>query len=70
MLRSVFGTALYLAAFGLLSLALGGLIRRTAGAIAILIALLIFLPASAGGLLETHALNFPDADHLIADVSN
>lgn len=52
-LRSVFGTALYLAAFGLLSLALGALIRRTAGAIAILIALLIFLPASAGGLPAT-----------------
>lgn len=36
--------------FGLLALGLGALIRRTAGAIAILIALLIFLPASAGAL--------------------
>jgi ABC-2 type transport system permease protein len=36
--------------FGLLALGLGALIRRTAGALAILIALLIFLPASAGAL--------------------
>jgi ABC-2 type transport system permease protein len=36
--------------FGLLSLGLGTLIRRTAGAIAILIAVLIFLPASVGAL--------------------
>ena len=49
-LRSVFGGGLYLAVFGLLSLGLGALIRRTAGAIAILITLLIFLPASVGAL--------------------
>ena len=49
-LRTVLGAALYLAVFGLLSLGLGALIRRTAGAIAIVIALLIFLPAAAGGL--------------------
>ena len=49
-LRSVLGTGLYLAVFGLLSLGLGALIRRTAGAIATLIALLIFLPVSAGAL--------------------
>jgi ABC-type transport system involved in multi-copper enzyme maturation permease subunit len=49
-LRSVFGAGLYLAVFGLLSLGLGALIRRTAGAIAILITLLIFLPASVGAL--------------------
>jgi ABC-type transport system involved in multi-copper enzyme maturation permease subunit len=49
-LRSVIGGGLYLAVFGLLSLGLGALIRRTAGAIAILITLLIFLPASVGAL--------------------
>lgn len=49
-LRPVFGGALYLAVFGLLSLGLGALIRRTAGAIAILTAVLIFLPASVGAL--------------------
>lgn len=49
-LRPVLGAALYLAVFGLLSLGLGALIRRTAGAITVLIALLIFLPASAGAL--------------------
>lgn len=49
-LRSVIGTALYLAVLGLASLGLGALVRRTAGAIAILIALLIFLPVSAGAL--------------------
>jgi hypothetical protein len=49
-LRSVAGAALYLAVSGLLSLGLGALIRRTAGAIAILIALLIFLPVSVGAL--------------------
>jgi hypothetical protein len=41
---------LYLAAFGLLALGLGTLIRRTAGAVAILIGVLIFLPAAVGAL--------------------
>ena len=49
-LRPVVGAALYLAVFGLASLGLGALIRRTAGAIAILIAVLIFLPISVGAL--------------------
>ena len=49
-LRPVFGTALYLAVTGLLSLGLGALVRRTAGAIAVLIALVILLPISAGAL--------------------
>jgi ABC-2 type transport system permease protein len=48
-LRPVFGAALYLATSGLLSLGLGALIRRIAGAVAILIAL-IFLPVSDGAL--------------------
>jgi ABC-2 type transport system permease protein len=49
-LRSVFGAAGYLAIFELFSLSLGALIRRTAGAIAVLITVLIFLSASIGAL--------------------
>lgn len=49
-LRSVLGTGLYLAVLGLLSLGLGALVRRTAGAIAILVVLLVFLPAAVGAL--------------------
>jgi len=49
-LRSVLRGALYLAIFGLLSLGLGALIRRTAGALAVLIVVLILLPAAAGAL--------------------
>ena len=49
-LRAVLGAAMYLAVFGLLSLGLGALIRRTAGAITVLIAVLVFLPASVGAL--------------------
>ena len=45
-LRPVLGTALYLAVLGLLALGLGALTRRTAGALAILIAILIFLPVA------------------------
>jgi ABC-2 type transport system permease protein len=52
-LPSVFGAALYLAVSGLLALALGALIRRTAGAIAAWIALVIFLPIAAGALPAT-----------------
>jgi ABC-2 type transport system permease protein len=48
--RAVLGAALYLAVSGLLALGLGALIRRTAGAITTLTALLIFLPVSAGAL--------------------
>jgi len=49
-LRAVLGAALYLAMLGLLALGLGALIRRTAGALAVLIAVLIFLPVSVGAL--------------------
>jgi ABC-type transport system involved in multi-copper enzyme maturation permease subunit len=52
-LRPVVGAALYLAVFGLASLGLGALIRRTAGAIAILIAAVIFLPVAVGALPAT-----------------
>jgi ABC-2 type transport system permease protein len=49
-LRPVAGAALYLAVLGLLALGLGALTRRTAGALAVLIAVLIFLPVSVGAL--------------------
>jgi ABC-2 type transport system permease protein len=49
-LRPVLGGALYLAVFGLLSLGIGGLVRRTGGGIAALIGLTIFLPVAAGAL--------------------
>jgi hypothetical protein len=52
-LRPVLGAALYLAVLGLLALGLGALTRRTAGALAILIALLIFLPVAVGALPAT-----------------
>ena len=43
-LRVVIGSALYLTAAGLLGLALGALLRHTAGAISLLVGLLIVLP--------------------------
>ncbi len=49
-LRSVIGTGLYLAALGLLALGIGTLIRRTAGAIAAVIGLIIILPVFFQGL--------------------
>lgn len=49
-LRPVLGAALYLAVFGLLALGLGALVRRTAGAIAMLIGVLIILPGLVGAL--------------------
>ena len=49
-LRPVFGGALYLAVFGLLALGIGALARRTAGGIAALIVLTIFVPVAAGAL--------------------
>jgi ABC-2 type transport system permease protein len=49
----VLGAALYLAVTGMLALALGALIRRTAGAIATLIALVIFVPIAVGALPAT-----------------
>lgn len=43
-LRVVFGAAGYLSAIGLIGLALGALVRRTAGAVAALFALILVLP--------------------------
>jgi ABC-2 type transport system permease protein len=49
-LRSVLGAGLYLAVLGLLGLGLGTLIRRTAGAIATLVGLILILPVFIQGL--------------------
>jgi len=49
-LRAVVGAAVYLTAIGLLGLALGVLLRRTAGAIATLFGLVLVLPALASAL--------------------
>ena len=52
-LRSVIGAALYLAVLGLLALGLGALIRRTAGAIAAIVAVIIILPVLVQGLSQS-----------------
>jgi ABC-type transport system involved in multi-copper enzyme maturation permease subunit len=52
-LRSVIGASLYLAVLGLLGLGLGALIRRTAGAIATLVGLILILPMLVQGLSVT-----------------
>ncbi|MEY2565648.1 MAG: type transport system permease protein [Actinomycetota bacterium] len=44
-LRTVVGTALYLAVLGLLSMGIGALIRKTAGAITAVVGMLFVLPA-------------------------
>jgi ABC-2 type transport system permease protein len=49
-LRSVLGAGLYLAILGLLGLGLGTLIRRTAGAVAALVGLVLILPVLVQGL--------------------
>jgi len=49
-LRAVFGAGLYLAAVGLMGMALGFVIRNAAGAVSILFGLLIILPVVAQAL--------------------
>jgi hypothetical protein len=49
-LRAVFGVALYLTVLSVLALALGAIIRNTAGAITALFAIIIVLPAIAAAL--------------------
>jgi ABC-2 type transport system permease protein len=49
-LRSVLGAGLYLAVLGLFALGLGTLVRRTAGAIAAVVGLVIILPVLVQGL--------------------
>jgi ABC-2 type transport system permease protein len=51
--RSVFGAGLYLAVLGLLGLGLGTLIRRTAGAVATVVGLIVILPVLVQGLPAT-----------------
>lgn len=48
--RAVIGAGLYLTVVGLLALGLGTLIRRTAGAIAVVVALMFILPGVVGAL--------------------
>ncbi|HEX6519692.1 MAG TPA: ABC transporter permease [Streptosporangiaceae bacterium] len=55
--RAVIGAILYLTVLGLFALAIGGLIRHTAGAIAIVIALVIVVPPLVGlipGTIANH----------------
>lgn len=47
-LRTIFGTGLYLAVLGLLALGLGTIIRKTAGAIAAVVGLILVLPPIIG----------------------
>lgn len=49
-LRAVFGGALYLTGVGLLGIGVGTILRRTAGAVAALVALLFILPIVTGFL--------------------
>lgn len=49
-LRAVVGGALYLAGIGLLGVGIGAIVRRTAGAVATLVALLFILPLVTGFL--------------------
>jgi ABC-type transport system involved in multi-copper enzyme maturation permease subunit len=49
-IRGVIGAGLYLAVVGLLALGLGTLIRRTAGAIAVMVAVMFILPGVVGAL--------------------
>ena len=52
-LRAVAGSGLYLALLGLLSLAIGVIVRHSAGAVAVLFALLLVLPAMTEGLPDS-----------------
>ena len=49
-LRAVVGGALYLAGVGLLGVGIGAIVRRTAGAVAVLVALLFIVPLVTGFL--------------------
>jgi ABC-2 type transport system permease protein len=47
-LRATFGTGLYLTVLGIFALAIGGLIRHTAGAVSVVIGVVLVLPILAG----------------------
>ncbi|SHM92100.1 ABC transporter permease subunit [Cryptosporangium aurantiacum] len=52
-LRAVFGAAIYLTGIGLLGLALGAILRHTAGAIGALVGLILILPTMVGLLPDS-----------------
>ena len=52
-LRAVAGSGLYLALLGLLALAIGVIVRHSAGAVAVLFAILLVLPAMTEGLPDS-----------------
>ncbi|TCO59630.1 ABC transporter permease [Actinocrispum wychmicini] len=52
-LRAVFGCGLYLAVIGLLGVALGTILRATAGALVVLVAVTLLLPTLATALPDT-----------------
>ena len=52
-LRAVIGAGVYLSLLGLLALAIGTLVRHSAGAIAVLFGVLLVLPAMTEGLPDT-----------------
>jgi ABC-2 type transport system permease protein len=60
-LRATFGAGLYLVAFGLFALALGVLIRHTAGAISVAVAVAFVLPILTGLLPDTSFFNHLNA---------
>jgi ABC-2 type transport system permease protein len=60
-LRATFGAGLYLVAFGLFALAIGVLIRHTAGAISIAVGVAFVLPILAGLLPDTSFFNHLNA---------
>jgi ABC-2 type transport system permease protein len=73
-LRATLGAVLYLVVVGLFALAIGGLIRHTAGAIATVIGLILVIPPLIGlipGSVAAHvqAYFFANAGRLIAQTS-
>jgi ABC-2 type transport system permease protein len=60
-LRATFGAGLYLVGFGLLALAIGVLVRHTAGAIAIAVGVAFVLPILTGLLPDTSFFNHLNA---------
>ncbi|WP_165985221.1 ABC transporter permease [Streptomyces sp. YIM 98790] len=56
--RAVAGVGLYCAALGLLALAIGTLTRHTAGAVGIMVAIIVLVPSLGGALPEAWAQTF------------
>jgi hypothetical protein len=51
--RAIVGASLFLALIALFSLAVGTIVRRTAGAVIVLLAVLVIVPTIAGGTSDT-----------------